>query len=135
MSSEPARRLLSVTTPLGPDAFLLIGFSGKESLSRLFQFELELLSEQDAAGAALVGGPISWAVHSPGRPPRFFHGVVRRFAAGREVGAYRTYRAAVVPWVWVLTRRRAAAPSPTRRSRRSSRKCSTITGLPTTNSR
>ncbi len=105
MSAALQHRLLSVTTPLGPDAFLLTGFSGREGLSRLFRFELELLSEQDAAVGALVGGPISWAVHSPGRPPRFFHGVVRRFtSAGREVGAFRTYRAVVVPWVWALTR-------------------------------
>ncbi len=105
MSAALQHRLLSVTTSLGPDAFLLTGFSGKEGLSRLFQFELELLSEQDVAVGALVGGPISWAVHSPGRSPRFFHGVVRRFAAaGREVGAFRTYRAVVVPWVWALTR-------------------------------
>ncbi len=105
MSTAPQHRLLSVATPLGPDAFLLTGFSGQEGLSRLFQFELELLSEQDVAVGALVGGPISWAVHSPSRPPRFFHGVVRRFAAaGREVGAFRTYRAVVVPWVWALTR-------------------------------
>ncbi|HVS35589.1 MAG TPA: contractile injection system protein, VgrG/Pvc8 family, partial [Gemmataceae bacterium] len=105
MSAEPNHRLLSVTTPLGPDAFLLTGFSGVEGLSRLFRFELELLSEKEVAVGALVGGPIAWAVHSPGRPPRFFHGVVRRFAAaGRQVGAYRTYRAAVVPWVWALTR-------------------------------
>ncbi len=104
MSAEPSR-LLSVTTPLGPDAFLLTGFSGVEGLSRLFRFELELLSEQDVSVGAPVGGPIAWAVRSPGRPPRFFHGVVRRFAAaGREVGAYRTYRAVVVPWVWAMTR-------------------------------
>ena len=45
MSAAPKHRLLSVTTPLGPDAFLLTGFSGKEGLSRLFQFELEMLSE------------------------------------------------------------------------------------------
>src|SRR4051812_8957721 len=36
---------MSVTTPLGADALLLEGFSGNESISGLFRFELELLAE------------------------------------------------------------------------------------------
>ena len=42
-----AGRPLSVTTPLAPDTLLLIGFSGTESISQLFQYQLTLLAPRD----------------------------------------------------------------------------------------
>src|SRR3982750_2416331 len=38
-------RPLRVTTPLGPDALLLVGLSGHEAVSRLFHFRLDALAE------------------------------------------------------------------------------------------
>ena len=37
--------LFTITTPLGKDKLLLRGFRGSEGMSRLFRFELDLLSE------------------------------------------------------------------------------------------
>jgi uncharacterized protein involved in type VI secretion and phage assembly len=37
-------RLLELTTPLGPDALVINGFSGSEALSGLFRFRLDLLA-------------------------------------------------------------------------------------------
>ena len=92
-------RILSVTTPLGPETFLLTAFSGREEISRGFHYELELLSEREpAAVRELIGQPIAWRVHHPGAEPRWFHGVVSRLSAGRlDVRDLRTYRAVVVP--------------------------------------
>ena len=39
-----AARALTVSTPLGPDAFQLTRLSGEEALSRLFTFQLDLLA-------------------------------------------------------------------------------------------
>jgi len=102
MFVTPKHRLLSVTTPLGPEAFLLTGFSGREELSQGFRYELEMLSDREAAEARdLVGQPIAWCVRAPGAEPRWFHGVVSRLSAGaREVRELRTYRAVVVPHLW-----------------------------------
>ena len=43
-----ADRPLTVTTPLGDD-LLLVGFSGHEAISQLFEFRLDFLAENDTA--------------------------------------------------------------------------------------
>lgn len=100
-----AHRLLSLTTPLGADVLLLTAFTGREELSGLFHYDLELLSENDAVAARdVVGKGVTWVVQHVDRAPRHFHGVVRRFVAGaRKCRELRAYRAEVVPWLWFLT--------------------------------
>jgi type VI secretion system secreted protein VgrG len=101
-----SERLLSVSTPLGEDVLLLTAFTGREEISRLFQFQLNLASEKDdIVPADIVGKPITWAVNYVHDEPRYFHGYVNRFAAaGTSDRGHRTYRADVVPWLWFLTR-------------------------------
>jgi type VI secretion system secreted protein VgrG len=101
-----AQRLLSLTSPLGKDVFLLLGFSGTESISRLFSYQLELASENDAIAAKdIVGKPVSWSINRFDDEPRYFSGIVSRFVAGAlNRRKLRTYRAEVVPWPWLLTR-------------------------------
>ena len=41
-------RLMAISTPLGDDTLLLASFSGEEGISRLFRFELELLSTSES---------------------------------------------------------------------------------------
>jgi type VI secretion system secreted protein VgrG len=100
------KRLLTVSSGLGDDVLLLTAFSGREELSRLFQYRLELLSQDDAiAPSAIVGQRITWAVHHVDEEPRFFNGYVSRFSAGGKTGrGFRRYQAEVVPWLWLLTR-------------------------------
>ena len=40
-----ATRNIAIDTPLGEDVLLLRSFSGHEEISRLFEFDLDLLSE------------------------------------------------------------------------------------------
>lgn len=98
-------RRLSLDTPLGKDVLLLTGFTGREEVSRLFRFELDMLSTNDAVDPTdLVGKGVTWSVQGPESEPRYFHGVVSRFAAaGVNLQGLRQYRAEVVPWLWLLT--------------------------------
>jgi type VI secretion system secreted protein VgrG len=100
MAATP--RLLSVTTLLGPDAFLLTAFSGREEISRGFRYELEMLSDRDpTAVRELVGQSIAWRVDQPGSAPRWFHGVVGRLTTGAVgIRDLRPYRVVVVPEFW-----------------------------------
>jgi type VI secretion system secreted protein VgrG len=100
-----ANRLLAVDTPLGKDVLLLAAFAGREELSSLFSYRLELFSEKDdIAPADIVGKDVSWTVLRAGASPRVFSGVVSRFAAGAQnIQKLRAYRAEVVPWLWFLT--------------------------------
>lgn len=103
---KQSHRLLCISTPLGPDVFLLTAFTGREELSRLYSYQLDLLSEKaDVAARDLIGKGVSWCVQHVDREPRWFHGVVCRFAAGPfKFRHLRHYRAEVVPWLWFLTR-------------------------------
>ncbi len=108
-SYTQTNRLLSATTPLGPDVLLLTAFAGEERLSRLFHYQLDFLSEKESISAKdIVGKPIGWSVHhavSGADVRRPFHGVVARFSAGPlKFRGLRSYRAEVVPWLWFLTR-------------------------------
>ena len=101
-----AERTLALKTPLGQDVLLLLGFSGTESLSRLFGYQLDLESSDDAIAAKeIVGKPVSWSISRFDQEPRYFAGIVSRFVAGPlNRRKLRTYRAEVVPWPWLLTR-------------------------------
>ena len=47
-------RLLSITTPLGRDTLLVSSFDATESLSRMFRFTADLLSENDNIDPAKI---------------------------------------------------------------------------------
>ncbi len=106
MSTEykQAERPLAVETPLGPDKLLLTAFRGGESLSTLFEYELNLVSTDSGIAAAdLVGQPVSFMVRRLNGEPRWFHGFVRRFGYLSTDDRLSHYRAQVVPHLWFLT--------------------------------
>jgi type VI secretion system secreted protein VgrG len=103
---KQASRLLTLQTPLGDDVLVLTGFSGREELSRLFHYELQMLSHNASISASqIVGKNVTFGVKMADDSPRYFNGFVRRFFAGDEDRqTRRSYRAEVVPWLWFLTR-------------------------------
>jgi type VI secretion system secreted protein VgrG len=102
---KQTERLLSLTTPLGPDVLVLTAFAGREEMSRLFSFQLEMISDNNAITAAdIVGKNVTWTIKLNDESPRFFNGFVSRFYAGDEEQGRRNYRAEVVPWPWFLGR-------------------------------
>jgi len=105
MVLEQESRSVKLTTPLGPDKLLLVSFSGDEHVSRLFRYELEMISDDNAIGPAdIVGKNVTFSVQMTDGSPRLFNGFVSRFFAGDEEHGRRNYRAEVVPWLWFLTR-------------------------------
>ena len=97
-------RFLAIDTPLGEDALLLQGFTGHEGISRLFGFNLELLSESSSIQFNKIVGQ-----RSPSRccSPTATAGtsmassaVLPRLAAMRSL----PLPGKVVPWLWFLTR-------------------------------
>ena len=108
-----AGRMLAVTTPLGTDVLLLRHFFGTESLSGLFQFELEMLaqSKTDIEFDKILGQSITVAITLPDLSTRFFNGIVNRFSEGHRIPAgqgaatFTQYRAEMVPLVWTLSKK------------------------------
>jgi type VI secretion system secreted protein VgrG len=98
-------RLLSFTTPLGPDVLLLQALQGHEGISTLFRFDLELLAEDDAIPFdKLVGQNVTIRLALAEDHERYINGFVSRFAQGRSDVRFTHYHAEVVPWLWFLTR-------------------------------
>src|SRR5579863_5438389 len=98
-------RLLSITTPLGDDVLLLQRFAGREGISRLFSFQLDLLSENNAISFDdIVGQNVNIRVTLADQSPRYFNGFVSRFAQSGADARFTHYQMEVVPWLWFLTR-------------------------------
>jgi type VI secretion system secreted protein VgrG len=107
-------RFGTVTTPLGKDVLLFSRMKGYEEISRLFEYEIDLFSEQDQVDIKkILGLGMAVSIDLPAGGIRYFHGLVCQF---RHHGAgvfkhqgisreYYHYRAIVRPWLWILTRR------------------------------
>jgi type VI secretion system secreted protein VgrG len=101
-------RVVKAHTPLGEDQLKFRSMQGSEGLSRLFEFEVDLLSPSAAIDLkSVLGKPLTLEIQTAGDKPRFLNGQVVRFSmVGREGGTSRhtVYRATVRPWLWYLTR-------------------------------
>ncbi|MCA9062806.1 MAG: type VI secretion system tip protein VgrG [Planctomycetaceae bacterium] len=97
-------RRSGITTSLGKDVLLLSQFEGTEPISGLFQYSLNLLSENDAISArSIIGKPVAFWVEHPDGEPRWFHGMVSRFEYFGRGDRLSIYRAQVVPALWFLS--------------------------------
>ena len=105
MPPTQENRLIAIDTPLGPNVLLLRGFTGHEAISRLFSFELDLLSaDPEIKFENIIGQKVTIRVRLGKEKERFFHGVISRFMqTGSDVGLA-NYRATMVPALWLLTR-------------------------------
>jgi type VI secretion system secreted protein VgrG len=105
MAQLQAERTAEVTSPLGDDVLLLRRLEATEEMGRLFEYELELLSEDHAILLDdVVGQPVTIRVNVLGDEPRYLNGYVSRFGHIGAVGTYSLYRATLRPWLWFLTR-------------------------------
>ncbi|WP_296266626.1 type VI secretion system tip protein VgrG [Pseudomonas sp. UBA6562] len=98
-------RLAQVTSPLGPDALILAEMTGSEELGRLFEFELQLTSDDPAIDLnQLLGKPMCLSVQLGVGAQRYFHGLVARCSQSVDRGQFASYRVTLRPWLWLLTR-------------------------------
>src|SRR4051794_12366145 len=107
-------RFIRFKTPdLGDDVLLLEKFEGRERISGLFQYSLDLLAEDPTKVKfeSLLGKNAKITLTQLDGTERFFQGIICRVTAGSPVsgkgGAATLYRfhAEVVPKVWLLGRR------------------------------
>jgi type VI secretion system secreted protein VgrG len=101
-----ADREMTVTTPLGPDDLLLVGFQGHEAISQPFSFQLELLAKDPGKIEfdKLLGENITAHITLPGEGKRHFNGICSRLSQLGSDVHFTAYRMEVVPAFWLLTR-------------------------------
>ena len=98
------KRVMEVVTPLGDD-LLFHRLHAREELSRLSEFELDLLSpKRDINLDEVLGKIFTVKLALPNDKSRYFNGYVTRFAQIGMHGRYHSYRATLRPWLWFLTR-------------------------------
>jgi type VI secretion system secreted protein VgrG len=96
---------MEIVTPLGDDVLLFHRMNAREELSRLSEFEMELLSEKgDVDIDKILGANVTLKLELMDDSVRHFNGYVTRFAQIGTRGRYHLYRASVRPWLWFLTR-------------------------------
>lgn len=105
MAITQKNREVSIGTPLGEEVLLLVSMSGTEQLSRPFEFQLELASENDKIKSSdIIGQNVTIRLNLSKDKFRFFNGYVSHFTQILGSLELARYRATVVPWLWLLTR-------------------------------
>jgi type VI secretion system secreted protein VgrG len=102
-----ADRPLTVSAPLNADDLLLVGFHGREAISRLFEFELDLVAENetDVPFESLLGKKMTVHLALLDGGKRHFSGICKGISEGTRDATFTRYRIHVVPEVWLLGKR------------------------------
>jgi type VI secretion system secreted protein VgrG len=101
-------RLITFDSPLPPDQELVLeSFSGEEGLSILFEYELQLLSNDATIELKkLIGKKVSMGITLADGSTKIISGHCSHFNHVGANGGVANYVAKVVPWLWILSRRR-----------------------------
>lgn len=103
MSITQATRQIGIETPLGQDALILRSFQGHEAISKLFAFELDLVSEEPSINYDdIVGQVVTVRVNLADESSRYWNGYVSRFVQAGQDSNVAVYQATMVPWLWFL---------------------------------
>jgi type VI secretion system secreted protein VgrG len=91
---------------IAPTELLLNRFKGEEALSRIYTYEIELLCEDAGLELkALIGQLASIEVELADRSVRYISGHISAFASEGSDGGMARYKAELVPWLWICSRR------------------------------
>src|SRR5262249_38803637 len=98
------RHLIAIESSLGKDHLLLTSLDGREGISELFFYELEMLSTDISVSAeSMIGDKVKLVIVADDGESRPIHGMVAQWRAGPLTPrGLRQYRARVVPWLWYL---------------------------------
>ncbi len=103
MSITQATRQIGIETPLGQDALILRSFQGQEAISKLFAFELDLVSEEPSINYDdIVGQAVTVRVNLADESSRYWNGYISRFVQAGQDSNVAVYHATMVPWLWFL---------------------------------
>jgi len=92
-----------ITTSLG-ETLQLASMRGSEALSELFEYDVELVSDDpNVDETALLGKPATIKVSLADEKTRYFHGLVTSFGYAGTRGRYVVYHATMRPWLWLLS--------------------------------
>lgn len=101
-----AELMMRIATPLGTDTFDVLSFSGTEAISKLFSFEIELVSKKSQITFEQMAGQNVTVGIRTGKTERFFNGMIIAFTMAQiaiEPDGPNIYHAVMVPTLWAHT--------------------------------
>lgn len=109
MSYTQDNRKFILKTPLGKDVLLFKGLTGKEALSRLFQWEVHAIAEKDKDSEikfdALLGKPCTVEMKmGKSKNPCFVNGICKAVSQASRDETFIYYKLVLVPKFWLATR-------------------------------
>lgn len=105
MPATQDNRNIKVSTTLGPDVLMFHRLAGRDGMSELGAYHLDLLSETfDLNIADVLGKSLSVTFDIGAGTVRQLNGIVTRFVLTGRAGRFASYQATVRPWLWFLTR-------------------------------
>lgn len=98
-------RRVTISTPLG-DALQFRELNGREAMSELFEFDIELISDSKTIDPkALLGQSATLTLETQGQGQRFLNGLITQFGMQGQNLRFASYRLKLRPWLWLGTRR------------------------------
>jgi type VI secretion system secreted protein VgrG len=108
-----------ITPPLAGSHFHLVGFTGREGMSQLFNIQLDLLADnqgdvlkpgdrpvpREIPFSDVLGQAVAVEMLVGKGQKRYFHGICNRLTQGECNAMVTTYRMELVPRFWLLTKR------------------------------
>src|ERR1017187_9432426 len=104
---EQTDRPLKLTTPLGPNALILVGLQGREAISQMFYFELKTAWVDNSKLLPfdqLLGKKVTVEI-SFSENKGYFNGIVSRVTQHERDEVFTYYALEVVPELWLLDRK------------------------------
>ena len=106
-SFEQTDRPMMLTTPLGPNALVLVGLEGREAISQMFYFELKTAWVDNSKLLPfdqLLGKKVTVEI-SFSENKRYFNGIVSKVTQHERDENFTYYALEVVPELWLLDRK------------------------------
>ena len=105
MTARQEYRGASVSSPLGDDVLLFWRMDAREEMSRLFEYRLDLLSDNhDLRIEDLLGQSMTVRMVLPEGDTRHLNGLVAQFRYIGTQHRFAHYEVVLRPWLWMLTR-------------------------------
>src|SRR3954469_21993575 len=101
-----ADRPITITTPLGKDDLLMVGFDGHEAISQLFEFQADMIAENATkiAFEKLLGQKVTIHLVLEDLTKRHVSGICKSISQGTRDNTFTAYRMEVVPQFWFLSK-------------------------------